>query len=342
MTEQPPAGSRDGPEDLLGHLIRTAGRRSSPPDAHAERTLAAARLAWQGAVRRRRSWHLAFGAAAGIAALAAVFQLLLPRLSMPSGIASVERVAGLAHARATESAPWMQLAVGGRPIGAGVEVQTLAGAGVALRLGAGVSLRLGAATRVVLRSPTEVQLLAGRVYVDGGGEAGAAPVTIDSAGGSAREVGTQFEFGYDPAVFEAQLRVREGHAWLQRGAVERLASAGEQLRAGPRGISGPTPVARDDASWDWVQQLAVPPGVEGQPVALLLQWAARESGRQLRYDSIEAERRAANTRLRGDIGELVPLQVLDVMLATTDLAYSLAAGSIVIHIRSMPAESRPN
>mgnify|MGYP007111999832 CR=1 FL=1 len=48
-------------------------------------------------------------------------------------------------------------------------------------------------------------------------------------------------------------------------------------------------------------------------MALLLQWAARESGRQLRYDSIEAERRAANTRLRGDIGELVPLQVLDGM-----------------------------
>lgn len=113
MSEQPPPGSRDGPEDLLGHLIRTAGRRSSPPDAHTERTLAAARLAWQGAVRRRRSRHLAFGAAAGIAALAAVFQLLLPRLSMPSSIASVERVAGLAHARATESAPWMQLAAGG-------------------------------------------------------------------------------------------------------------------------------------------------------------------------------------------------------------------------------------
>ncbi|MCC7462798.1 MAG: FecR domain-containing protein [Gammaproteobacteria bacterium] len=341
MGERTTSESRDGPEATLGRLIRAAGRRPAPPDQHYERTLEAALGSWQGAVRRRRVRQRVVGAAAGIAVLAAAAYLLLPQFAAPAGIAGVERVAGVVRARATEALPWSPLAVGTARIARGTEVQTLAGAGAALRLAAGASLRLAGSTRLVLSSATEVQLLAGRVYVDSGGVDAAAQVTVHSAGGSARDVGTQFELGYDPAVFEARLRVREGQVWLRRGAVERLVSSGEQLQAGPGGISGSTQIPRDDASWDWVQQLAVPPRVDGQPVAVLLHWAARETGRQLRYDSATAERHAATTRLRGDIGELAPLQVLDVMLATTDLAYTLAAGSIVIRVKNAPPESRP-
>ena len=65
------------------------------------------------------------------------------------------------------------------------------------------------------------------------------------------------------------------------------------------------------------------PDLDDQPVTVLLDWVARETGRTLRYASAEVERQAATTILHGKIGQLAPLEALDAMLATTDLAYEV-------------------
>ena len=67
---------------------------------------------------------------------------------------------------------------------------------------------------------------------------------------------------------------------------------------------------------------------------MLLAWVARETGRQLHYESTAVEARAANVILHGNIRHLAPLAALDVMLATTDLEYTLVGDTMEIRIRT--------
>jgi hypothetical protein len=60
---------------------------------------------------------------------------------------------------------------------------------------------------------------------------------------------------------------------------------------------------------------------------VLLEWAARETGRELRYVNARAQQRAAEAILHGHFGRLSPTQALDVLTATTDLDYRLEDGS---------------
>lgn len=92
-----------------------------------------------------------------------------------------------------------------------------------------------------------------------------------------------------------------------------------------------------DVYWEWVHAVAPVPLVDGRPLAVLLDWVARETGRPLRYASPTIREQAMNTVLHGRIRDLAPLEALEVMLATTDLDYALLAdGTIEIRPRNRP------
>ena len=128
-----------------------------------------------------------------------------------------------------------------------------------------------------------------------------------------------------------RLRVREGRVKLSRGAGVITSTAGEQVTIDPSGAVARVQLQQDDkADWQWTQALAPPPDIDGQPLSVLLTWVARETGRTVRFDKPEIERRVQSTILHGDIHLLSPLDALSVMLATTDLEHVLSDDDTIL------------
>jgi ferric-dicitrate binding protein FerR (iron transport regulator) len=173
------------------------------------------------------------------------------------------------------------------------------------------------------------------VYVD---NATSAPLEVVTATATARDLGTQFEVRYDRGSY--RLSIREGSVLLlRRGGSEARGAAGEEIRFAGSGPLRVGRVAPDDSRWRWVEDVAPPPDIDGKPVQVLLDWVARETGRQVRFADAEVARMASRTTLHGTIRRLAPLEALEVMLATTDLAHQvLPDGTILITSKPAAAE----
>ena len=59
------------------------------------------------------------------------------------------------------------------------------------------------------------------------------------------------------------------------------------------------------------------------PLVHFLEWVARETGRQVQYDSPETEARVRRVTLHVNSIDLAPVDALEVALASTDIEYSL-------------------
>jgi len=145
-------------------------------------------------------------------------------------------------------------------------------------------------------------------------------------------VGTQFELKV--AGKALRLRVREGRVEVDRAGQLFAGVAGEQLELDTQGAATHSSIAATDADWQWAEAVAPAPDIDGQPASVLLAWVARETGRRLRYQSTTVESRAANVILHGNIRHLAPLAALDVMLATTDLEYTLVGDTMEVRVRT--------
>lgn len=308
-------------EDLVGTLVRTAGRRADPPAEAYRVVLAAAEDTWQRKVAHRRRWRVGVGLAAVFVLLtagAALLRAVLPMAAAPE-VARVDRLGGGVETRPTGADAWLPLVAGGLPMQAGTHLRTGPDGRADLRLGSGVSLRLAVLTEVELRAPDSIRLQHGAVYTDTG--SGVSGIVIDTPLGTARDLGTQFELRYVGDVL--QLRVREGIVSLQRDSGALVAAAGQQLSIDARGSVTRGNIAGDDLAWAWAETVTPVPDFNGRPVSVLLDWVAQETGRQVRYADAAAERQAAAVILHGQIGPLAPLDTLRVWLATTDLAYEI-------------------
>ncbi len=316
--------------DLVAALMRAAGRRKEPPADAYQRVLTAATVAFREKAAKRRTRLVMLSAAA--ASVAAIAIALATQWSMPSAkadMATVARVVG--SAELAVGVNWQPMARPGGALGKGDLLRTLAGGAVALVLDGGASLRLAAATEVQLGGPRRVLLLSGTIYLDNTGSVGTG-YEIETPVGTARDVGTQFELRVSDGVL--RVRVREGSVDIDRAGLHLSGAAGEQLEIGALGGVTRSSIATTDAEWQWAESIAPAPDIEGQPASVLLSWVARETGRQLHYESQAVESRAATVILHGNIRHLAPLAALDVMLATTDLEYALFGDTMEIRIRS--------
>ena len=317
--------------DSLASLIQACGRREAPPDWAYERAYTAMTDAWRAKVRARRVRVIAT-LAASIAVLGLSAGLTLNLFwSRPQPVASVgnvERVIGSVQVRAAGAGEWTLLKETAATLPEGTELRTLAGSAAALQI-RDVSVRIADRTELVLDSQARLSLQQGTVYIDTGGNVAHSGMLIIAGSTSVTDVGTQFEVRYRGSDY--RVRVREGAVLLQRGAMRRRGTAGDQITIDEDDVFRSAAIAANDPDWRWIHDLSTAPDIDDQPLTVLLVWVARESGVKVRYASPAIERKATATILHGSIQRLKPFEALEVMLATTDLRHEvLSDGTILI------------
>ncbi len=323
--------SQPGQEtDLLGKIIRAAGRREPAPREIRDRVFAAASAALEaklGARRRRLTWRTAAAAAVVVATVGIGYTTL--RIGPALTVALSDQFIGEAAFRTRNDEPWATM-VRDRKLPVGSEVRTGQGGRVGLVLARGASLRLDELTEVRLLGPTRVEVMVGTVYVDSRISGDAIEIITPIA--VTRDVGTQFEVRYRNQ--EHRVRVREGAVLMQMGDQEYRGGAGEQLLVSPAGDVQRAAVAIDDASWGWVQLVVRTPDIEGRPLRDLLDWVSRETGRTIRYESPAVQALTRSTILHGSVRNLAPMPAMQMVLATTDLDLAiLDDGSLLVKSR---------
>ena len=338
-TDDEMSGGGTDRADGIARLLRAAGRRDGPPPGSDDRTFQVAHEVWRRSLRqrRRRRWRAAsLAAACAGVAITALWWWHRPEPPAPV-VAHIERSVGAMQVRHAERGDWADATPVTTGLPAGSTLRTAAAARTALRFAGGASVRLDHATEIVFLSAHALRLVAGRVYVDTGARSKGPAFRIETAGGSVRDVGTQFEVLYDTGT--CRIRVREGRVIADGPGGGRVdGAAGQELlsRAGRPFTRSAIDVR--DGEWSWIESIAVVPATDGQPIRVVLDWVSRETRRSIRFATPELERRAAQAVLHGSIRDLSPLEALRVTLASLDLDYTVMQdGALLIR----PRDSAP-
>lgn len=329
MNEKNHAGTET--DDVLGALLAASGAREAPPESQQREVRAAVESEWRALVtaRQRRRRIGSWAAAATVAAVAASAWWARPMLSPPAEpFARLARSQGTVEYREGSDGSWRHVADGTR-IAAGAALRTGQAGRAAIEFDSGLSLRLDQGSRVAFATPVEAALEGGAVYVDaGGGEAATSrEFRLQTDYGEVRHLGTQ----YEARVADGTLRVavREGHVGVGTAATGQVAAAGEQLLFTPAGVER-SQLSPHDAQWAWVGSVTPPFPIEGRTVEEFLAWAARETGREVRYASPAAAQRAREAVLSGSVSGLAPEQAVRAVLSTTSLQPRIEAERILV------------
>jgi ferric-dicitrate binding protein FerR (iron transport regulator) len=324
--------------DIVGSIIRSAGRRAEPPEEAYRQVFAAASAAFHQKTRRRRDrlWLLYAGAAAAAVLAVALMLRWTPPAAQQEVLATVVRSNGAVEVATGDL--WRAAAEARIRLTAGVRLRTPSDGRAALALSSGHSVRLAAGTEVMFDAPGRIYVERGMIYVDSGTQPAAAGIAVVTPAGTARDLGTQFEL--QVAGSRLRLRVREGSVSIDRAGRSLTGRAGEQLAFDDFGRVSRSTIPRNDDAWRWAEDIAPVPDIEGKSAAELIAWVARETGRELRYESAAVEQRAAIVILHGDIRHLAPADALAAMLATTDLECVLEGATMNVRLRD-PLPPRP-
>jgi len=322
--------------DILGDLIQAAGRRPTPSAEQTEQTFVAAHAAWTQKLRSTKRRQRVYAIAATFAVLAiglsAVLRLI-PEGSV-SAIATAIVVRGDAAVFSPDTGTWRPLVAAGVQVAPGDRLRTEANGRTAFQLGEDISIRLNTDSELVFLSTSQLELVAGTIYLDSGPGDRSGNVEIVTTYGTVRDIGTQFEVAALPDTL--RVRVREGLVQLyQSGQQSELEGmAGEEFRVDSAGTILRDRFSRYGPEWGWAEALAGPPDVDGIPVLEFLNWVARETGRRISFEEPGVHLAAGTAVLHGSAQDLTPMDALEVMLATTDFDYALLTnGEIVISRR---------
>lgn len=322
---------REGDDDFISTLIRNAGPLEEPPSAHYEAVLAATGAAWQRKVRRRRLNRLVFAMAASALVAAALFGLNTTRHDpAPMRVARADIVLGEVEVGHGGDSRWAPLSSSGDELSRGSRLRSGPDGAAGLLLGDDLSLRLAADTELLIEDLDRIRLFTGAVYVDTGSDAGAeSRIEIVTPAGRVWDVGTQFEVRY--LTDTLTLRVREGRVILEREDEQSHGLAGQQIDVDSLGRVTRTAVDTYSPEWQWVQAVAPAPYAHDLTVRELLEWVARETGRSIQFAEPGLATRTSRTVLHGNPHRLRPMEALAVMLATTDLDYTIVGeGEILV------------
>ena len=320
-----------GDDDVLGALLAATGARPVPPESQRLEVRTAVESEWRALLvaRQRRRRIGGWAAAAAVAAVAVSAWWVRPMLS-PAGepFARLARIQGTVEYREGGDASWTHVADGTR-IAAGAALRTGQAGRAAIEFDNGLSLRLDHGSQVAFATQSRAVLESGAVYVDAG--AGETPASrefgLQTAYGEVRHLGTQYEArAADGAL---RVAVREGRVGVAAAAGDQVAAAGEQLLFTSAGVER-SAVPPHDAQWAWVGTVTPPFAIEGRTVEQFLAWAARETGREIRYASPAAAQRAREVVLRGSVSGLAPDQAVVAVLSTTSLQPRIEAERILV------------
>ncbi len=321
-------------EAAIARLLREAGPRPTVPRERSERVRQVVREQWVASVRaRRRRRHLyGFGSLGALAAAAIVilavrvsFRSDLPSPATPAvAVGVLEAVTGTLRVSETVLA----VALGDR-VFTGAVLETDRDARAALRLSSGPSLRLDMDTRLQVITASAFLLERGAVYVDSGpdtAESGA--LSIETAFGVARDVGTQFEVRLrDGAML---VRVREGLVELTHEERVHEASAGNEIRLAKDGALDRRSVLPYAPQWAWVTRTAPPFALQGQTLETFLDWVSRERGWTPRFEDARLAAAASTILLEGSVLEVASEAALRTVLPTCGLSHRIENGVLWI------------
>ena len=329
----------DGDEAATGRLVRMAGPRSPVAATRAARVRAAVHAQWQ-VDNRRRAVRKRIRSVFLIASTAAVLVLMLGRIGLldrtaaPSGepVAVVEQIDGTPRrVSETPEVPAGAALTRNDAVRTGEWIETDTRARVALRFFDGTSVRLDVGSRARPLSSGGIELLAGAVYVDTGGESGR--FEVRTAVATARDVGTQFEVRLLDRTL--RLRVRTGLVELTDGVRSVSGRGGTEVTLSASGAVS-RPIAVHGSEWDWTARVLRPLDIEGLALSMFLEWIAREHGWALRYDDPALAREAAGITLHGSVNGLAPHEAVEVAVATSGLRHRLERGELVV-LRTLDA-----
>lgn len=338
-TGSPPADGSVPEQDSLGELIRLAGPRPTAGAERSARVKENVRAHWRREARARRARRIAWSAAAVAAALLVVAGVSIARLDRSVSPAGETAASGpLARVAAARGPSWIHRNGStaserglplheGDPIPAGSMVSTGPDSGLALVDGEGRSIRLAGGSRIRYISSNAAALEEGVLYADAG--RGEEPtLTIETAYGRVRDLGTQFEVSLSDGSI--RIRVREGSVTLESPERTHEIAAGMQLAWSGRGEASYEEAPVFGSSWRWAERIAPLRDLRGRSAREFLDWLARERGWSLRFRTPEAEQAAGTITLSGSIQGLDLEEALDAVLPTCGMASEVHEGVLTV------------
>lgn len=291
---------RDEEQDVA-RLLALAGTRPSPPPEVEARVRAATMTAFEALPRpsARTPWSWTSRPGLGWAFAASLL------VAMVVGWLSIRE-------EAVPFAGEIVFATGGYTVRGSGEATSLLVPGSILRtssegrllvdLGGRRNLRVDSGSSLTLRSDSEIWLHGGRIYVDAPGGRG---LTVVTPNASITDVGTQFEVVVKGERLD--VATREGAVDVALGG-QRLRSRASSGRGEALVIDGLTlletvPVATTGERWQWTQVSRPLFSVAGRTVREYLEWASRESGRLLVFET-QLSKQQAGLRQLGGSGEV--------------------------------------
>jgi ferric-dicitrate binding protein FerR (iron transport regulator) len=313
-----------GIESRVRHRVQEAWRASTTAP-NGDRVYAEVQKTWRRDAMRNRV--IRWLAPLGVAASAALVFIALsqPEATPPQAVATV---AGVVAPNATPSDYQA-----GSSVYEGDLIATGPGGGVSLLLARNVSLRIDENTRVQVDAGDRFTLLNGRVYADTGQfiyrDGG---LIVETAFGRVRDIGTQFAVAADSASLD--ISVREGRVELTRETETQAARMGERLTLVDGQGASISRLDTHDPYWNWIADLTPAFDMTNKSLLDFLKWAARETGRELRFTTDESRMFAMRTDVYGSVDGLTPDEALAAILSTTSLDYRIERDKVVLDRRT--------
>ena len=335
--------SNDRDDETMARLLRLAGPRSPIPEEietrvydrvqdewragsvqpDNTRVYAKVHRHWEKSKPRPGIWRWAMPIAIAATVIMAVAVVMQPAPPVPADVP----VGSIAQVVSDDNGGMLPAV--GHLIYPGERLSTGPGQGMSVLLSKSVSLRIDEQTTLVVDTKDEFRLPHGRVYADTGDliyrNGG---LVIETSMGSVTDVGTQFSVdAEDDSIVVA---VREGRVDVNQDSERFVAVAGERLKIHRNDGSTVDTLSSHDPYWDWTTSLAPAFDIENKSLLDFLRWAARETGRELVFETNELRMSAMRTDLHGSVSDFDPIEALESVLATTKYQYRIETDRIVI------------
>lgn len=305
--------------DLIAEALRRAGPRGPLPDFDLEALSAPARSAWIRRVehRRRRRRRLGFVAAASVALLAlGLFFSGLLSPAIPVGTVVVR--AGEIVAPEGDAEPGDGIEPGSK-LWIGQRLVTAADPGewLTVELRTGHRLRLDAGTELRIDSASQVELEAGRVYV----EATSSGLRLLANRAEIEHIGTNYMVSLTRGRFGVWVRhgrvmVRKDHRQLAIDRGQELWEEDGELQVREQPPHG--------EAWSWTRRAAPPFESDGAELESFLRWIEAETGLEVRVDpALLLDDHGEPVRILGTIDDDSPKGALETVLAGAGLRHRL-------------------
>ncbi len=280
----------------IERLLAAAGQRRDPPEDMQARVYAQTLAAWEALPAqtsrpaRKMTW-LAAAATVLMAVAAASFWSQQP-VSVTSELAEVTFVRGALRADGDE------VVTPGRLLAAGSTLTTPDDGMASITFRTGARVVLDVSSSVVL-APDNLELRAGRVYVDADG---AARMTVMTPALEVRDIGTRFEVGVG-AAGSAWVALRDGQVDVQTSdqlvSMQARDGVGELARFDGAALAARETLTSTDVRWQWQREGRAPLRLDGTSVYDYVSWMARDTGHQLQFASRAVEQMARVEYLQG-------------------------------------------